>query len=159
MSLNYYGNRIITVQLDSVLDSESYEIDSNHPNYYYSTELDRVLHNMLMYTPYIGCITCGMPIAYQWEICDEIANSRYSDMIVAYAVPISVFSLMLYTVVLEPALIHWETRVNCSNCRAHLSFTALTIYNTQIAEFAYNGSDACVILDSSAIALYQREYE
>lgn len=136
--------------------SESNSIDSNHPNF--TPELDRILCNIQLNTPYIGCIGCGMPIAYQCEISGDIANARYPDLVVAYAVPISIFSLMLSTTIIQPALNHWETRVNCSNCRINLSIPTLTIYNRLIEDYCFDDSDTCAILDAASVALYQREY-
>lgn len=99
MPRNFYEEEIKrnrTVQLEPVQHGSFWErnwIDSNNPNYSY--ELDRMLHNITVYRPYIGCIVCGMPIAYQWEICDTIANSRHSDMIVAKVVPIRLCYIQL----------------------------------------------------------------
>lgn len=153
-------NRFIIVRMDPVWqpDDDYNEIDTNHPNF--SPELDRVLYNMPIYQPYIGCIGCGMPVAYQWEICDAIANSRHPDLIVAYVVPIRIFSLMLSTMNLQLALNHWETKIICSNCNINLNIPALTIYNRHIADYQYNDTaDHCVIMDSECVEFFQRERE
>lgn len=140
------------IQLEPV--QECNWIDEINQNY--NVEVATTISMIPILKTYIGCINCGIPLAYESEIHDLIPNSRYSQMVEAIILPVFINSLILFSTEITAHRVHWQTRTGCRNCYIHLSFPTLTIYNQLIDDYCYD-DDLCVILDASSIAFYRRE--